>query len=400
MSDRQRAIMPLMGVIVLDALGIVIVYPVFALLFAADSPFLVIAGWSQHARDICYGLTLALYPLGMLFGAPFLGDLSDAWGRKRVLLLCLCGTLVGFVLSALAIMYHSLWLLLLGRALDGFTAASQPIAQAAIVDISDERNKTRNLAWIVFAIYLGMVLGPMVGGVFSELSIDAHLGLALPFWVAALLSWLNIVALWLTFQETYHVKPAKLDLCKGLNLFAAAFTHQGVRRLVIVFLLSQLAWLTYYQMMPLYLVQYHQYFAVYIGLFLAVIGVLSCVGLTVLLPRLEKRCLPERILKTALLCLGVSFVLVAALFQFSVPQWLLAMLIGMVNAIYTAAIYSQFSGQVDASAQGWVMGVTAAVSAFSFALTGVLIGLFSMLSPELVMLAMAGLVLLARSVFR
>ncbi len=70
------------------------------------------------------------------FGAAILGDLSDSVGRKKSLMICLIGAFLGYLLSAIAIAFHNFWFLILGRIIAGFTSGSQPIAQAAIVDIS------------------------------------------------------------------------------------------------------------------------------------------------------------------------------------------------------------------------------------------------------------------------
>ncbi|ATN85195.1 hypothetical protein AYO29_01045 [Coxiella burnetii str. Schperling] len=97
------------------------------------------------------------------FGAAILGDLSDTVGRKKALLVCLIGSFLGYLLSAFAVGIHSLTFLILGRVIAGFTAGSQPIAQAAIVDVSSEAHKARNIGLILLAISLGLSSGPSLG---------------------------------------------------------------------------------------------------------------------------------------------------------------------------------------------------------------------------------------------
>ncbi|AML48313.1 hypothetical protein AYM02_02945 [Coxiella burnetii] len=81
---------------------------------------------------------------------------------------CLIGSFLGYLLSAFAVGIHSLTFLILGRVIAGFTAGSQPIAQAAIVDVSSEAHKARNIGLILLAISLGFIIGPIIGGVLSD----------------------------------------------------------------------------------------------------------------------------------------------------------------------------------------------------------------------------------------
>ena len=114
-------------------------------------------------RDLFYSLTLGLFGLGMFVGAPILGDLSDQLGRKKVLLICLLGTSAAFAVSALGISLHNVWILMAGRLFGGLMAGSMPIAQAAIIDISSNEDKIKNISLITFALCFGFALGRWSG---------------------------------------------------------------------------------------------------------------------------------------------------------------------------------------------------------------------------------------------
>ena len=80
---------PLFLVLVIDTMGIGLIFPVLSPLFMSKTSGIIPAHLSIGARDLLYGLTLASYAIFMFVGAPFLGDLSDHLGRKKVLLICL-----------------------------------------------------------------------------------------------------------------------------------------------------------------------------------------------------------------------------------------------------------------------------------------------------------------------
>src|SRR5262245_52001144 len=83
-------------VIIIDQMGITFIFPILTPLFMNPTHSIVPPSMSHEWRDFLYGFCLALYPLLMFFGAPFLGGLSDQMGRKKVLLICLLGSAFSF----------------------------------------------------------------------------------------------------------------------------------------------------------------------------------------------------------------------------------------------------------------------------------------------------------------
>ena len=103
--------------------------------------------------------------LAWFLGVVYVAKLSDAIGRKNALLICLSGALAGYVCHHPGDLFlNSLWLLILGRAITGFTAGNQPIAQAAMVDGSaNEADRDRNMGYIVTGVSFGLVGGRAAG---------------------------------------------------------------------------------------------------------------------------------------------------------------------------------------------------------------------------------------------
>ena len=136
----------LLLVVFIDVMGFGLIVPIFnTVLLNPQQPFLP-RGTPANIRQLDYTVLIVVFFLFYFFGAAFIAKLSDYIGRKSGILICLSGALIGYVLTVLAILSSNYWLLLLGRAISGFTTANQPIAQAALIDIShDDQEKSKNL---------------------------------------------------------------------------------------------------------------------------------------------------------------------------------------------------------------------------------------------------------------
>jgi MFS transporter, DHA1 family, tetracycline resistance protein len=130
-----KTIAPCLLAITVDSLGFGLVYPILTMMFGGAHRTLLGPGVSAAEADFLFGLGYMLYPAGMFFGASMLGDLSDRFGRKPVLIICMGGLSLATAMMAAGIELRSVALLLFGRFLSGLMAGSQPIAQAAVSDL-------------------------------------------------------------------------------------------------------------------------------------------------------------------------------------------------------------------------------------------------------------------------
>ncbi|MCU1504114.1 MAG: hypothetical protein JWM12_3468 [Ilumatobacteraceae bacterium] len=145
------------------------------------------------ASGFTVGVLFAVYSLAQLVGAPLLGRLSDHIGRKPVIVIALLGTAVGsFVTGAAGV----LWVLFLGRIIDGASGGSLSVAQAAVADIAPPDQRPRLLGLLGAAFGVGFVLGPAIGG------LAALGGPHVPFYVAGVLATVNAIAAMVRMPET------------------------------------------------------------------------------------------------------------------------------------------------------------------------------------------------------
>lgn len=132
---------------------------------------------NAHDQAFIVSALMAIYALFTFFAAPALGSLSDRFGRKPILLISLAGSALGYLVFGLA---GSLWVLFIGRIIDGLTGGNIVTLFAYFVDITDEENRTKVFGWTAAAVGVGTISGPTVGGLPS------------PFWkFSPLLLWSN-----------------------------------------------------------------------------------------------------------------------------------------------------------------------------------------------------------------
>lgn len=145
------------------------------------------------ASGLQVGLLFASFSLSQFVFAPLLGRLSDRIGRKPVILISLVGTAVGSFVTGLA---GSLWVLFLGRILDGASGASVAVVQGAVSDIAPPSERPRLLGLLGAAIGVGFVIGPALGGL-ASLG-----GVHVPFFVAGTVALVNAVVAYVRVPET------------------------------------------------------------------------------------------------------------------------------------------------------------------------------------------------------
>src|SRR6267143_5893759 len=184
--------------IFIDLVGFGIVMPVLPF-YAEGSRF--------NATPRTVGLLFASYSIMQLIFSPILGRLSDKHGRRPVLFISIVGTGVGFLILGFA---TTLWMLFLGRILDGITGGNISTAQAYIADITDKEDRAKGMGLLGAAFGLGFIFGPAIGGILSRWGIEV------PFLFAAALAFANATLLYFALPETVTKDhPARVSAAVG-----------------------------------------------------------------------------------------------------------------------------------------------------------------------------------------
>jgi MFS family permease len=182
MSQRRLPshLAPVFAVVFIDLLGFGIVIPIlpyYAKTFGAD-------GWDL-------GILMASFSFFQFLFGPIWGHLSDRFGRKRILLLTVIGTSIGYALVGIA---NSLTALLLSRSISGIFSANLSAAQAMVSESTQGEARARALGLVGAALGMGFLLGPPLGGALS------HWGYSAPLYFAAALALINALFIWKKVQ--------------------------------------------------------------------------------------------------------------------------------------------------------------------------------------------------------
>lgn len=167
--------------------------------FGIIIPLLPFYAQTFGASPLTIGLLFASFSLSQLIASPLLGDLSDRWGRRPVLIFSLLGTVVSFVMMALA---NSLAMLFAARIVDGLSGGNITTARAYIADVSTEENRAKAYGLLGAAFGLGFIVGPALGAAFSHISYTA------PIWAAAAITVVAVAMAWFWLPETVHRSQA------------------------------------------------------------------------------------------------------------------------------------------------------------------------------------------------
>ncbi|HYM23150.1 MAG TPA: MFS transporter [Vicinamibacterales bacterium] len=147
------------------------------------------------ASPLVIGLLFAIYSICQLAAAPALGDISDRYGRRPVLIFSLAGTVVSFAMLAVA---HSIAMLFAARIVDGLSGGNISTARAYVADVTEPKDRARAYGLIGAAFGLGFIMGPALSGVLAKYSITA------PIWAAAAVTLVATIMAWGWLPETVH----------------------------------------------------------------------------------------------------------------------------------------------------------------------------------------------------
>ncbi len=381
--EQKNSILPIFLTVFIDLIGVGIAIPILAPMFLDQASTLFEPGVGLGERTLLLGVVLSLYPIFQFFGAPILGGLSDRLGRKPILSISIFGTFLGYVLFALGISSGNIWLLIIGRIIDGFTGGNISIAQSVIADSSDPESKTKNFGLIGMAFGLGFIIGPFIGGKLGDSNVVSWFNYSTPFWFAAILSALNLILIHFLFKETLkHKVGKKPDALMGIRNLIKAAQMPNLRVVFFVVFLMMFGFTFFTQFFQVYLIERFGFTQSQIGDLFAMMGI--CVAITqgVMTRFIAKRYSPAKVLRYTLIALSIAvgtYIMVTDASQIYYIIPFVALFNGITHPNLTALV----SNMADSKSQGEVLGINQSIIAVAWAIPPIISGFISAIDVKL-----------------
>ena len=234
--------------------------------FGIIIPLLPFYAETFGASPLVIGLLFAVFSLCQLAAAPALGDLSDRYGRRPILVFSLAGTVVSFVMLAVA---HSVTMLFAARIVDGLSGGNISTARAYIADVTPPERRARSYGLIGAGFGIGFILGPALGGLLGRF------GYAAPAWAAAALTAVATAMALLWLPETVH--RAQAGTGNPFRFLPALFARPIVRRVLVIDFMYWCSFAVFQTTFALFAARRFGFDAPRTGYFFAAFGVLGAI---------------------------------------------------------------------------------------------------------------------------
>ncbi len=345
MAARPGSVIFVLITIFIDAIGFGLIMPVLPQL-------LMRVGNIELSDAIGVGAWMGLaMAVASFISAPILGNLSDRYGRRPILLISLGGLAVDYLFLAVA---HTLPLIFIGRILSGAFGGSYSTAMAAIADITPVEERAKTFGFVSAAFGVGFVLGPAIGGLLGEYGERA------PFYVAAAMAGLNFIYGLIVFPETLKPENRRAFSLARANPLGALKVLRGIPGMagvVIVLILWQIASLVYPMTWSFYGIAQFGWSPRLIGLSLAAVGVTIALSQTFITGPAVKK-FGERDAATIGLIVAIAGFISYA---FITETWMAfaAMVFIALQGLVQPSLMAMLSRRATPETQGEVQGISA-----------------------------------------
>ncbi|WP_419878811.1 MFS transporter [Brevibacillus centrosporus] len=352
--DKRALLFGLMSVF-LCGLGFSIIAPV--------GPFLV-QPYINNPGDQAIVVTLltSVYAVCVFFAAPGLGALSDRFGRRPLLLLCLLGSAIGYFVFGLG---GALWVLFAGRIIEGIAGGSISTLFAYFADITPREQRTKYFGWVSAAAGVGSAIGPALGGLI------ARFGYAAPMYFGAIITLINVVFGFFFLSESLDEKSRlkKITFVR-LNPFTQLVNVLSVRNVKRLLVSAFLIWVPNGSLQAVFsqlTIDTFHWAPALIGLMFSILGVQDIISQGFIMPKLLKKRSDAQIAILGMVSEVIGYILIAASALFSFYPLIIAgmFLFGFGDSIFGPSFNGMLSKSVDSSEQGRIQGGSQSIQALA-----------------------------------
>jgi len=326
-------------------------------------PFLVqpyISSPGQQA--IVVTLLTSVYAFCVFFAAPVLGALSDKYGRRPLLLVCLLGSAIGYFVFGIG---GALWVLFAGRIIEGITGGSIGTIFAYFADIIPPEQRTKYFGWVSAIVGVGTVIGPTVGGLLAKIDYSA------PMYFGAIITLVNVIYGFFFMPESLDKKNRLKEITLvRLNPFIQLANLLSMKNLNRLLISAFLLWIPNGSLQAVFSqfsMDTFNWKPAIIGLMFSIMGVQDIISQGLIMPKLLKRFSDKQIAILGMVSeiIGYSLIALSNLFSFY-PLFIVGMFIfGFGDSIFGPSFNGMLSKSVDSSEQGRIQGGSQSIQALA-----------------------------------
>lgn len=339
----------------LSGMGFSIIMPVV--------PFLV-APYVSNSSEQALMVTLltSVYALCVFFAAPGLGALSDRFGRRPILLICFLGSAIGYFIFGLG---GALWVLFLGRIIEGITGGSISTLFAFFADITPQDQRTKYFGWVSAAAGAGGALGPAFGGLI------AHFGYAIPFFFGAALTLINFLFGYFYMPESLKEENRlkRIPLMR-LNPFSQLLNILTIKNLGRLLMAAFLIWVpngSLQAIMSQFAIDSFSWKPALIGMMFSIMGIQDILSQAFVMPKLLLKLTDKQIAILGMIAEIIGYALIAASSIFTLASLLIIgmFVFGFGDSIFGPSFNGMVSKSASASEQGRIQGGSQAIQSLA-----------------------------------
>jgi MFS transporter, DHA1 family, tetracycline resistance protein len=351
-TNKKRTLWIIVGITVLNAIGMTIVLPLFPFLLEKYVPAASVA--------VVMSALVSVFAVCTFFAAPIFGALSDRYGRKPILLISLLGSAIGYVLLGYG---GALWVLFLGRIIDGLTAGNQSALFAYISDSTEPDERGKWFGYLGGAIGAGFMIGPTIGGLLGSASVT------LPFFVTAGITILSMLCITQLLPESLPIEKRTTHLTlKSFNTFSHfkdIFALKEPRALLIMGAFFYIGLNIWQFNASIFFKDVFMWGPSFIGGIFVLVGICDILSRVIILPKLLKR-LSEQTVGIIGLCglvIGLGLIFLSSYIPsvFLIIAAVACIVLG--EGLFDPSYNARLSVSVDESKQGLLQGTNQSLQA-------------------------------------